>query len=428
MHTFMDDLQWRGMIDNATPDLALQLQKEVTVGYVGLDPTGPSLHVGNLVTLMLLKHLQRAGHQARVLVGGATGMIGDPSGKSGERNLLGEEELRYNQECIGRQVERLLDCSSGLHGVAMLNNLAWFKDLDLLTFLREVGKHFSLNYLLAKDAVKSRLAQGISFTEFAYQLLQGYDFYYLYTTEGVKLQMGGDDQWGNIVSGLELIRRKAGGRAFALTTPLITRADGRKFGKSEEGSNVWLDPAMTSPYAFYQFWLNVTDEEAARLVRVLTLLERDVIDGVEKAHQAAPHKRVLQKALAKELTSMVHSVADYTEAARATELLFGQATLADLEALSEQDLLTILGEVPQISMGREQLGRVAHVLELVTSGTQGMIFSSQGAARRMIQEGGLYVNRMRVVDPYQRPDWVLLRERYLLIQKGKKHHYLITVV
>ena len=424
----MDDLQWRGMIDNATPDLALQLQKEVTVGYVGLDPTGPSLHVGNLVTLMLLKHLQRAGHQARVLVGGATGMIGDPSGKSAERNLLGEEELRYNQECIGRQVERLLDCSSGLHGVAMLNNLTWFKDLDLLTFLREVGKHFSLNYLLAKDAVKSRLAQGISFTEFAYQLLQGYDFYYLYTTEGVKLQMGGDDQWGNIVSGLELIRRKAGGRAFALTTPLITRADGRKFGKSEEGSNVWLDPAMTSPYAFYQFWLNVTDEEAARLVRVLTLLERDVIDGLEKAHQAAPHQRVLQKALAKELTSMVHSVADYTEAARATELLFGQATLADLEALSEQDLLTILGEVPQISMGREQLGQVAHVLELVTSGTQGRIFSSQGAARRMIQEGGLYVNRMRVVDPYQRPDWVLLRERYLLIQKGKKHHYLITVV
>lgn len=428
MHTFMDDLQWRGMIDNATPDLALQLQKEVTVGYVGLDPTGPSLHVGNLVTLMLLKHLQRAGHQARVLVGGATGMIGDPSGKSAERNLLGEEELRYNQACIGRQVERLLDCASGLHGVAMLNNLAWFKDLDLLTFLREVGKHFSLNYLLAKDAVKSRLAQGISFTEFAYQLLQGYDFYYLYTTEGVKLQMGGDDQWGNIVSGLELIRRKAGGRAFALTTPLITRADGRKFGKSEEGSNVWLDPAMTSPYAFYQFWLNVTDEEAARLVRVLTLLERDVIDGLEKAHQAAPHQRVLQKALAKELTSMVHSVADYTEAARATGLLFGQATLADLEALSEQDLLTILGEVPQISMGREQLGQVAHVLELVTSGTQGMIFSSQGAARRMIQEGGLYVNRMRVVDPYQRPDWVLLRERYLLIQKGKKHHYLITVV
>ena len=239
--------------------------------------------------------------------------------------------------------------------------------------------------------------------------------------------MGGDDQWGNIVSGLELIRRKAGGRAFALTTPLITRADGRKFGKSEEG-NVWLDPAMTSPYAFYQFWLNVTDEEAARLVRVLTLLERDVIDGLEKAHQAAPHQRVLQKALAKELTSMVHSVADYTEAARATELLFGQATLADLEALSEQDLLTILGEVPQISMGREQLGQVAHVLELVTSGTQGRIFSSQGAARRMIQEGGLYVNRMRVVDPYQRPDWVLLRERYLLIQKGKKHHYLITVV
>ena len=291
-----------------------------------------------------------------------------------------------------------------------------------------MGKHFSLNYLLAKDAVKSRLAQGISFTEFAYQLLQGYDFYYLYTTEGVKLQMGGDDQWGNIVSGLELIRRKAGGRAFALTTPLITRADGRKFGKSEEGSNVWLDPAMTSPYAFYQFWLNVTDEEAARLVRVLTLLERDVIDGLEKVHQAAPHQRVLQKALAKELTSMVHSVADYTEAARATELLFGQATLADLEALSEQDLLTILGEVPQISMGREQLGQVAHVLELVTSGTQGRIFSSQGAARRMIQEGGLYVNRMRVVDPYQRPDWVLLRERYLLIQKGKKHHYLITVV
>ncbi|MEM7382860.1 MAG: tyrosine--tRNA ligase [Bacteroidota bacterium] len=426
MHTFMDDLQWRGMVDNATPDIALQLQREVTTGYVGLDPTGPSLHVGNLAAIMLLKHLQRAGHQARVLVGGATGMIGDPSGKSAERTLLDEEELRYNQACIGRQLERLLDCSPGKHGVAILNNLAWFKDLGLLAFLREVGKHLPLNYMLAKDAVRSRLERGISFTEFAYQLLQGYDFYYLYTTAGIKLQMGGADQWGNIMAGLELIRRKAGGKAFALTTPLITKTDGSKFGKSEGGS-IWLDPAMTSPYAFYQFWLNSTDEEAGRLVKVFTLLDKREIDGLEQAHQSAPHQRVLQKALAKELTSMVHSAAAYTEAARATELLFGRATPADLWKLSEQDLLAILGNVPQITMGREQLAQVAHVLELVTRGTQGTIFSSQGAARRMIQEGGLYINRVQVVDPYQRPDWALLRERYLLIQKGKKHHYLIRV-
>lgn len=426
MHTFMDNLRWRGMIDNVTSDIEIQLQKEMTTGYVGLDPTGPSLHVGNLAAVMLLKHLQRAGHRARVLLGGATGMIGDPSGKSAERNLLGEEELRYNQACISKQLERLLDFSPGEHGAAILNNLAWFKDLELLKFLREVGKHFPLNYMLAKDAVKSRLERGISFTEFAYQLLQGYDFYYLYTTEGVKLQMGGADQWGNIMTGLELIRRRTGEKAFALTTPLITKTDGSKFGKSEEG-NIWLDPTMTSPYAFYQFWLNSTDEEAGRLVKVLTLLDKEVIDGLKQAHQVAPHQRVLQKALAKELTSLVHSVADYAQAAKATELLFGQTTLGDLAALGEQELLTILASVPQITVGREQLAQVAHVIELVTSGTKGIIFSSQGAARRMIQEGGLYINSVKVVDPYQRPDWVLLRERYLLIQKGKKHHYLVRV-
>lgn len=426
MHNFLDNLRWRGMLYDITPGTEAQLKKEMTAGYVGFDPTGPSLHVGNLATIMLLKHLQLAGHQPMVLVGGATGMIGDPSGKSAERNLLGEAELRHNQECISKQLGRFLDFSPGKNRAEILNNLAWFKDLGLLQFLREVGKHLSLNYMMAKEAVKSRLEGGISFTEFAYQLLQGYDFYYLYTTRGVKLQLGGADQWGNLTTGIELIRRKTGGEAFALTTPLITKADGSKFGKSERG-NIWLDPDMTSPYAFYQFWLNSADEEAGRLIKVLTLLDREEIASLTQTHQAAPHQRILQKALGKELTIMVHSAADYIQAAKASGLLFGQDTQEDLFALSEQHLLTLFASVPPIAMRKEQLARVEHVMELVTSATQGLIFSSHGEARRMIQGGGLRINKVKVMDPYQKPDWVLLQERYLLIQKGKKHYYLVRV-
>lgn len=426
MHNFLANLRWRGMLHDITPGIEAQLNKELTAGYVGFDPTGPSLHIGNLATIMLLKHLQLAGHQPMVLVGGATGMIGDPSGKSAERKLLGEEELRHNQKCISKQLGRFLDFSPGKNSAEILNNLAWFKDLGLLKFLREVGKHLSLNYMIAKETVKSRLEGGISFTEFAYQLLQGYDFYYLYTTRGVRLQLGGADQWGNLTTGLELIRRKTGGEAFALTTPLITKADGSKLGKSE-GGHIWLDRDMTSPYAFYQFWLNSADEEASRLIKVLTLLDQEEIAWLMQTHQAAPHQRILQKALGKELTTMVHSAADYIQAAQASKLLFGQDTQEDLLALSEQHLLALLASVPPIAISKEQLARVAHVMELVTSATQGLIFSSNGEARRMIQEGGLRINKVKVMDPYQKPDWVLLQERYLLIQKGKKHYYLISV-
>ena len=426
MHNFLDNLRWRGMIHDITPGTEAQLQKEMTAGYIGFDPTGASLHVGNLATIMLLKHLQLAGHQPIILVGGATGMIGDPSGKSAERNLLSEDQVQYNQGCISKQLERFLDFSSGKNRAVIVNNIAWFKDIGFLKFLREVGKHIPLNYMMAKDAVQRRLTGGISFTEFAYQLLQGYDFYYLYTTRGVKLQMGGADQWGNLTTGIELIRRKTGGEAFVLTTPLITKADGSKFGKSEQG-NIWLDPNMTSPYAFYQFWLNCSDEEAGRLVKVFTLLSQEEITSLTQAHQAAPHQRILQRALAKELTIMVHSAHDYTQAAKASELLFGQATPADLSALSEHDLLTIFGNVPQIAISKEQLASVVHVTDLVAGVAQGIIFSSKGEARRLIQEGGLSINKVKITDPYQKPDFTLLQGRYLLVQKGKKHYYLIIV-
>ena len=426
MHNFLDNLKWRGMIHDITPGTEAQLKKEMTAGYIGFDPTAPSLHVGNLATIMLLKHFQLAGHKPMVLVGGATGMIGDPSGKSAERKLLREDELRYNQECISKQLGRFLDFSPGKNGAELLNNIDWFKDLGFLKFLREVGKHISLNYMMAKESVKRRSEGGISFTEFTYQLLQGYDFYHLYTTRGVKLQMGGADQWGNLTTGTELIRRKAESKAFALTTPLITKADGSKFGKTEQG-NIWLDPTMTSPYAFYQFWLNCSDEEASQLIKLFTLLSQQEIATLTQTHQAAPHQRILQKTIAKELTITVHSAAAYTRAAKASELLFGHATQADLLALSEKDLLTIFASVPQIKISKEQLARVEHVMALVTSATQGIIFASKRTARQMIQEGGISINKAKITDPYQKPAWVLLRERYLLVQRGRKSYYLITV-
>lgn len=361
-----------------------------------------------------------------VLIGGATGMIGDPSGKSVERKLLHEDELQYNQECISKQLRRFIDFSPGAYGAELLNNIDWFSDLGFLEFLREVGKYLPLNYMMAKESVKRRLVGGISFTEFTYQLLQGYDFYHLYTTMGVKLQMGGADQWGNLTTGIELIRRKAGGAAFALTTPLITKADGSKFGKTEQG-NIWLDPTMTSPYAFYQFWLNCSDEEASRLIKVFTLLSQEAIATLTQAHQVAPHKRILQKTIAKELTITVHSAAAYTQAAKVSELLFGHATQTDLLALDEKDLLVIFVNVPQIKISKEQLARVEYVIELITSTTQGIIFPTKGAARRMMQEGGVSINKVKVTNPYQKPDWMLLRGRYLLVQRGRKDHYLIIV-
>ena len=426
MQDFVANLRWRGMIHQITPDTERQLSTERTTGYVGFDPTAPSLHIGNLAIIMLLQHFQRAGHKPIVVVGGATGMVGDPSGKVSERPLLKEEELRYNQTCIGKQLQSFLDFSDQPSGAVLLNNLDWFNEIGFLQFLREVGKHVPINYMMAKDSVKRRLEAGLSFTEFAYQLLQGYDFYYLYTHHKAKLQMGGADQWGNLTTGTELIRRKAGGTAFALTTPLITKADGSKFGKTEQG-NVWLDPTMTSPHAFYQFWLNCSDEEAQKLIKIFTLLNQTTIETLIQTHNAAPHKRILQKAMAKELTVMVHAEQAYRQAAKAADMLFGDATPEGLQALDKQDLVAIFAEVPQMTISKAQWEHLTDVTDLVSSATQGMIFKSKGEARRMIQGGGLSINKVKVTASHQTFDFELLQDRYLLIQKGKKHHYLIVV-
>jgi tyrosyl-tRNA synthetase len=336
---------------------------------------------------MLLKHFQLAGHKPLVVVGGATGMVGDPSFKAAERSLLAEEELRHNQICIGKQLQQFLDFSGGENGAVLLNNLEWFGGMGFLQFLREAGKHISVNYMVAKESVKRRLETGLSFTEFSYQLLQGYDFYHLYTQHNVKLQMGGSDQWGNLTTGIELIRKKAGGAAFALTTPLITKADGSKFGKSEAG-NIWLDPTMTSPYAFYQFWFNCADVEAEKLIKIFTLLDQQTIEEILQQHNAAPQARILQMAIAKELTTRVHSEQAYHQAAQATKLLFGNATQEDIQALSEQDLLTIFENVPKVTVSNETFKQVNGVAELLSCATDGVIFKSKGEARRAIQGGG----------------------------------------
>ncbi len=422
----MAELRWRGMVHDAIPGTEAQLTKEITAGYVGFDPTAPSLHIGNLATIMLLKHLQLTGHKPVVVVGGATGLIGDPSGKATERKLLDEAVLQHNQERVSQQLRHFLDFGEGERGALLLNNLDWFREMSFLKFLREAGKHITVSYMMAKDSVKRRLEAGLSYTEFAYQLLQAYDFYHLYTHHGVKLQMGGADQWGNLTTGTELIRRKAGGTAFALTTPLITKADGTKFGKTEQG-NVWLDPAMTSPYAFYQFWMNCTDQEAHKLIKVFTLLDQPAVEALCEAHDAAPHKRILQQAIAKELTTTVHTEAAYHQAVQAAKILFGNATPQDLQALSEQDLLTIFANVPQVTVSKAQWAAVPDVVELLSSTTQGTIFQSKGAARRMIQSGGLSINKAKVTDANHAAHLTLLQERYLLVQKGKKDYHLIVV-
>ncbi|MHB9148217.1 MAG: tyrosine--tRNA ligase [Candidatus Amoebophilus sp.] len=426
MYDFIANLRWRGMIHDITPGLEAQLQKEMITGYIGFDPTAPSLHVGNLATIMLLKHFQLAGHKPVAVVGGATGMIGDPSFKATERKFLSEEELLHNQSCIMKQLKCFLDFSPCANAAELLNNIDWFKDFGFLRFLREVGKHISINYMMAKESVKRRLEDGISFTEFSYQLLQGYDFYYLYNTKGVKLQMGGTDQWGNLTTGIELIRRKTGEESFALTAPLITKADGTKFGKSEQG-NIWLDPTMTSPYEFYQFWLNCTDEDACRLIKVFTLLSKEEIDNLIELHVQAPHQRILQKQIAKELTIRVHSETDYMQARKTSELLFGHATAEDLWELSEKDFKIIFKSIPEIHITLAQLTEVEHMLDLIASTGSGIMFNSKGEVRRAIQEGSLSVNKEKITDPLQKPNLKLLQDKYLLVQRGKKHHYLIKV-
>ena len=425
MKDFIDELKWRGMLQDMIPGTGELLQKEITSAYIGFDPTSDSLHIGNLATIMLLTHFQRAGHKPYSLVGGATGMIGDPSGKSQERQLLSEDELKYNQECIKKQLSHFLDFDCGENSAEIVNNYDWFKGIGFLHFLRDAGKHITVNYMMAKDSVKNRLETGLSFTEFSYQLVQGYDFYHLNKHFNVKLQMGGSDQWGNITTGTELIRRKSGGEAFALTTPLLTKADGSKFGKSEEG-NVWLDPEKTSPYKFYQFLLNCSDEDDPKLLRVFTFLDREEVESLTKKHQEEPHLRLLQKAIAEELTIRVHSREDFEMAAKASRILFGKSTTEDLATINEDTLLSVFEGVPQVTIPKDLLGDESDIITFLSETTKGIIFASKGEARRMIQGGGVSINKNKITNVDQKMDFELLQNKYLLVQKGRRNYYLVT--
>ncbi len=425
---FVEELTWRGMIHDITPGTEEQLKKEMTSAYIGIDPTADSLHIGHLVGVMMLKHFQVAGHKPIALVGGATGMIGDPSGKSEERNLLDEQTLRHNQECIKKQLAKFLDFESDSPNAAeLVNNYDWMKDFTFLDFIRDIGKHITVNYMMAKDSVKSRLGEdakmGMSFTEFTYQLVQGTDFLHLYQEKNCKLQMGGSDQWGNITTGTELIRRKVGGEAFALTCPLITKADGGKFGKTESG-NVWLDPRLTTPYRFYQFWLNVSDDDAEKYIKIFTLLGREEIAELVREQTAAPHLRALQKRLARELTCMVHSEAEYDKAVEASQILFGKATAESLARLDKQTFLSVFEGVPTFSIDRTLLERGVHIVELLAAETE--VFPSKGEVRRTIKGNGLSLNQEKISDQeYTVTAADLINEVYLLVQKGRKNYFII---
>ena len=423
---FIEELEWRGMIHTIMPGAKEQLEREMTTAYLGIDPTADSLHIGHLVGVMILKHFQMCGHRPVALVGGATGMIGDPSGKSQERNLLDEATLRHNQEAIKRQLAKLLDFESDAPNAALLvNNYDWMKEFRFLDFIRDVGKLITVNYMMAKDSVKKRFSgegEGMSFTEFTYQLVQGYDFLHLYRTLGCKVQLGGADQWGNITTGTELIRRTLGAEAYAITCPLITKADGTKFGKTESG-NVWLDPRYTSPYKFYQFWLNVSDDDAKCYIRIFTLLYRETVEELVAEHDAAPHLRKLQKRLAEELTTMIHSREECEKAVEASAILFGGSTSEALRRLDEQTFLQVFEGVPRYSVPRGRLG--LPFIELCTE--QAAVFPSKGECRKMVQGGGVSLNKEKVSDPQRTvAEADLIAGRYLLVQKGKKNYYLIT--
>lgn len=428
---FVEELTWRGMIHDIMPGTEEQLQKEMTSAYVGIDPTADSLHIGHLVSVMMLKHFQLAGHKPIALVGGATGMIGDPSGKSAERNLLDEKTLRHNEACLKKQLEKFLDFESdGANAAELVNNYDWMKNFTFLDFIRDIGKHITVNYMMAKDSVKKRLVEetkaGLSFTEFTYQLVQGTDFLHLYREKNCKLQMGGSDQWGNITTGTELIRRKEGGEAFALTCPLITKADGGKFGKTESG-NVWLDPKLTTPYKFYQFWLNVSDADAEKYIKIFTLLNKDEVAALVNEQEAAPHLRPLQKRLAQEVTSMVHGLGEYKKAVEASAILFGNATRESLARLDKDTLLAVFDGVPTYQINRASLRAGVSIVELLA--TETAIFPSKGELRRTIDGNGLSLNKTKVTQPdYQVTEADVMNESYLLVQKGKKSYYLIEVI
>jgi tyrosyl-tRNA synthetase len=419
---FVEELRWRGMIHDIMPGTEEQLQKEMTTAYVGIDPTADSLHIGHLVSIMMLKHLQLAGHKPLALVGGATGMIGDPSGKSEERNLLSEEVLRHNVEAIKTQLLKFLDFEGGENRAEIVNNYDWMKEFSFLGFLREVGKHLTVNYMMAKDSVKKRLDTGISFTEFTYQLVQGYDFLHLFNTKNCKLQMGGSDQWGNITTGTELIRRKTGGEAFALTCPLITKADGGKFGKTEQG-NVWLDARYTSPYHFYQFWLNCSDEDTERYIKIFSLFSRQEIENLIEEHQKAPHLRLLQKALAKDITIRVHGQEEYNTALEASDILFGKGTTETLKKLPEQVLLSVFDGVPMFEVAKSEIVAGISIIDFLAEKTS--ITQSKGEARRMLKEGSISINKEKVSEELIVSAAHLINDHHILVQRGKKNYYLV---
>ncbi len=420
---FIEELRWRGMIHDMMPGTEEQLNKEMTAAYVGIDPTADSLHIGHLVSIMMLKHFQLAGHKPIALVGGATGMIGDPSGKSEERNLLDETVLRHNQDCIKEQLYKFLDFdTTNANNAEIVNNYDWMKEFSFLGFLRDVGKHLTVNYMMAKDSVKKRLETGLSFTEFSYQLVQGYDFLFLNEHKNCKLQMGGSDQWGNITTGTELIRRKTGGEAYALTCPLITKADGGKFGKTESG-NIWLDPEKTSPYKFYQFWINCSDEDSSKYIRIFSMFNKQEVEGLEAQHNEAPHLRTLQKALAKDLTVRVHSLEDYDAAVEASEILFGKGTTETLQKMNEETLLSVFEGVPQSDLSFEEINEGINIVDFLSEKTN--IFPSKGEARRMLKDNGVSVNKQKVSEAAILNKDMLLNNKYVIVQKGKKNYYLI---
>jgi len=418
------------MLQDMTPELEEHLAKGMASAYLGFDPTADSLHIGHLVGVMTLLHFQRAGHQPVALVGGATGMIGDPSFKSAERNLLDKPTLDHNVACIQKQLAKFLDFSgTQKNNARLVNNYDWISEFSFLDFIRDVGKHITVNYMMSKDSVKRRLedGNGLSFTEFSYQLIQGYDFYHLWKNENCTIQLGGSDQWGNIVTGTELIRRMGGGSAFALTVPLITKADGTKFGKTEGGS-VWLDPEKTSPYAFYQFWLNVSDEDASKYIRIFTVLDQGTVERLEKEHAEAPHLRLLQKEIAREVTCMVHSTEDYEMALKASEILFGKSSTEDLASLDERTFLAVFEGVPQVKLSNSVFAQLENVLDLLGEKTNFELFPSKGEARKMIQGGGVSINKEKVADPLAPVTFSLLQGKYLLVQKGKKNYVIVEIL
>jgi tyrosyl-tRNA synthetase len=420
--SFTEELRWRGMMQDIMPGTQEQFEKEMTSAYIGFDPTSDSLHIGSLVQIMILVHLQKAGHKPLALIGGATGMVGDPSGKSKERNLLDEKTLNNNLVCMQKQLEQFLDFDCGANSAEVVNNYDWIKEFSFLDFIRGVGKHISINYMLAKDSVKSRLDTGMSFTEFSYQLVQGYDFYWLWKNKNCKVQLGGSDQWGNIVTGTELIRRKGEGQAFAVTTPLIKKSDGGKFGKTEEG-NVWLDKTKTSPYKFYQFWLNSSDEDAKNFIKIFTLKTQEEISKLTAEHEETPHLRILQNAIANEVTTRVHSKEDLEMAIKASSILFGNSTAKDLKNLDEDTFLSVFEGVPQFEMTKAGLS--VGILDVLAEKTQ--VFASKGEARRLMQSNAVRINKERITEDFQLSENNLLNGKYILAQKGKKNYFLIIV-